>query len=43
MDEQMEEASQFSTISDVHEEKESLAGTSGHATCRIKHEGIGNT
>ncbi|KAK2419686.1 Prenyltransferase family protein [Trifolium repens] len=40
MDEQMEEASQFSTISDVHEEKESLAGTSGHATCRIKHEGM---
>ncbi|WJX70298.1 protein farnesyltransferase [Trifolium repens] len=40
VDEQMAEASQFSTISDVHEEKESLAGTSSHATCRIKHEGV---
>ncbi|CAJ2665424.1 unnamed protein product [Trifolium pratense] len=40
IDEQMAEASQFSTISDVHEENESLAGTSSHATCRIKHEGM---
>ncbi|CAJ2648250.1 unnamed protein product [Trifolium pratense] len=38
IDEQMAEASQFSTISDVHEEHESLAGTSSHATCCIKHE-----
>ena len=36
---QMEEASQTFTISDVSEAKESLDGTSSHATCHGKHEG----
>ncbi|XP_004489283.1 protein farnesyltransferase subunit beta [Cicer arietinum] len=41
IDEQLAEALQFFTISDVvPEDKESLAGTSSHSTCRIRHEGM---
>lgn len=39
IDEQMAEALQFVAVSDVPEEKESLDGTSSHATSCISHEG----
>ncbi|XP_058778677.1 protein farnesyltransferase subunit beta [Vicia villosa] len=40
IDEQMAEALKFVAISDVPEEKESLDGTSSHATSCISHEGM---
>ncbi|CAI8594479.1 unnamed protein product [Vicia faba] len=40
IDEQMAEALQFVAISDVPKEKESLDGTSNHATSRARHEGM---
>lgn len=40
IEEQMVEASQSFTKSDAPDEKESSAGTSSHATSRIRREGI---
>ena len=39
IDQQMAEASELSTTSEVAEEKESLGGSSSDATCHIRHEG----
>lgn len=40
IDKQMEETSQIFTISNVSEDKESLDGTSSHATCHGTHDGM---